>query len=216
MTDEIIRSGSRLAYQVDVLRGEAVALNESLTERVADDVRVFVPDGPVPDREDEHVALPVQPTHPTQPAAWQISQEPPSINRLRLLLSVRERLDSVIKLFGAALAWPPPPTSGGAASFISVSSSPARDADAKAAAWLSAQKAELSSLVAQGLEDQARKILADLQKLGGLWKGAAEEKSRMNVLGELDKWLESEVRRREGIEEREEDGPRIFLDGIYT
>jgi hypothetical protein len=213
MTDEIIRSGSRLAYQVDVLRGEAVALNESLTERVAEDIQVFVPETPVPEENGEDTTLPVQ---PAEEGTLQVSQEPTSIQKLRLLLSVRERLNSVIKLFGAALAWPPPPAPSGAASFISVSSSPARDADAKAAAWLSAQKAELSSLVIEGQEDEARKRVSELYELSGIWKSAAEERGRIGVVAELENWIESAVKRRDGIEDREEDGPRVFLDGIYT
>ena len=32
LTDEILRSGSRLVYEVEVLRGDAIALHESLTD----------------------------------------------------------------------------------------------------------------------------------------------------------------------------------------
>jgi hypothetical protein len=205
MTDDIIRSGSRLAYQVDVLRGEALALKESLTERVADDVRVFVPNGKYND----------EPASANQSSLAE-SQEPIAIERLRMLLSVRDRLDSVIKLFGAALAWPSPPASGGATSFISVSSTQSRDADAKAAAWLTAQKNELSGLVAERRDEEAQKRVDDLQELSGIWRSAAEERARMGVVVELEKWVDSEVRRRDGIEDREDEGQRVFFDGIYT
>lgn len=45
LTDEILRSGSRLAYEVEVLRGETLGLSEALTEGLQDDVTKFVPAG---------------------------------------------------------------------------------------------------------------------------------------------------------------------------
>jgi hypothetical protein len=45
LTDEILRSGSRLAYEVEVLRGETLGLSEALTEGLQDDVAKFVPGG---------------------------------------------------------------------------------------------------------------------------------------------------------------------------
>lgn len=45
LTDEILRSGSRLAYEVELLRGETLSLAEALTEGLQDDVVKFVPGG---------------------------------------------------------------------------------------------------------------------------------------------------------------------------
>lgn len=45
LTDEILRSGSRLAYEVELLRGETLSLAEALTEGLQDDVTKFVPEG---------------------------------------------------------------------------------------------------------------------------------------------------------------------------
>ncbi|KAI0441291.1 hypothetical protein F4803DRAFT_431608 [Xylaria telfairii] len=45
LTDEILRSGSRLAYEVELLRGEALSLSELLTDTLHDDVVKFVPGG---------------------------------------------------------------------------------------------------------------------------------------------------------------------------
>jgi hypothetical protein len=217
LTDEFIRSGSRLAYQVDVLRGEAQALHESLTERVADDMRVFVADKrPSHSNGDADVHTPseVEASLPLDAVSALNANEPPAIAQLRMLLSVRARLDSVIQLFGAALTWPPPSTSS---SFISVSSTESRDASAKAAAWMASQKAELGSMVAGRSDVGAKKRVDELRRMLELWKGAAEEKGRAGVVTELDKFVNSEVAKRDGVEDREEDdSQRVFFDGIYT
>lgn len=213
LTDEIIRSGSRLAYQVDVLRGEAQGLNESLTEQVADDIRIFAPESVPRDSDDDKIP---SIDDLDQPNSSNLSTEPVAIERLRILLSVRDRLDNVIKLFGAALAWPPPPAPSGAASFISVSSTPTRDADAKAATWLSSQKVELSSLIVDGNDENARSKVTELKSLVEIWKGGSEERLRLGIISDLEKWIESEIRKRDGIDDPEDESQRAFLSGIYT
>jgi hypothetical protein len=45
LTDDILRSGSRLAYEVELLRGETLSLAETLTEGLHDDISKFVPGG---------------------------------------------------------------------------------------------------------------------------------------------------------------------------
>ncbi|KAL8282236.1 hypothetical protein RB597_009776 [Gaeumannomyces tritici] len=45
LTDEILRSGSRLAYEVELLRGETLGLAETLAEGLQDDIAKFVPGG---------------------------------------------------------------------------------------------------------------------------------------------------------------------------
>src|SRR6202012_2923462 len=45
LTDDILRSGGRLAYQVEVLRGETIGLTETLTDGLKDDITRFVPSG---------------------------------------------------------------------------------------------------------------------------------------------------------------------------
>lgn len=44
LTDDILRSGARLAYEVDLLRGEAIGLSEALNEGLQDDIALFVPE----------------------------------------------------------------------------------------------------------------------------------------------------------------------------
>ncbi|KAK7751943.1 hypothetical protein SLS62_006086 [Diatrype stigma] len=45
LTDDILRSGSRLAYEVELLRGETLGLSEALSEGLHQDIVKFVPDG---------------------------------------------------------------------------------------------------------------------------------------------------------------------------
>jgi hypothetical protein len=45
LTDDILRSGARLAYEVEVLRGETIGLTETLTDGVKGDIEKFLPGG---------------------------------------------------------------------------------------------------------------------------------------------------------------------------
>ncbi|OJD12546.1 hypothetical protein AJ78_06873 [Emergomyces pasteurianus Ep9510] len=47
LTDEILRGGGRLAYEVEVLRGEAVGLVDALGEGLEEDIGRFVPGGKI-------------------------------------------------------------------------------------------------------------------------------------------------------------------------
>ena len=151
LTDEILRSGSRLAYEVELLRGETLSLAEALSEGLQDDVVKFVPDG-LQDRVaetkasstlDSHgasshqrrlsVAAPGPPPAGTQqegdpepsaavPAEPVAPTDPSSITQLRTLTLVRSRLDSVIKTFGEAMEFVFPPSEiSVSSSFLSVS-----------------------------------------------------------------------------------------------
>ncbi|KAL2116732.1 hypothetical protein VTJ04DRAFT_8900 [Mycothermus thermophilus] len=45
LTNDILRSGGRLAYEVELLRGETITLAETLSDRLEDDISKFVPNG---------------------------------------------------------------------------------------------------------------------------------------------------------------------------
>src|SRR5579871_3491772 len=45
LTDEILRSGGRLAYEVDVLRGETINLSETINDTLIPDIKLFLPTG---------------------------------------------------------------------------------------------------------------------------------------------------------------------------
>ncbi|EGO56600.1 hypothetical protein NEUTE1DRAFT_65269 [Neurospora tetrasperma FGSC 2508] len=144
LTDDILRSGSRLAYEVELLRGETLSLAETLTEGLQEDVAKFVPSGisipeapaptPAPattpassqQQQQQQHQQPPQPETPAEVSAATAEeeepQEPPHITQLRTLTLVRSRLDSVIQTFGSAIDFVFPPSEISAvSSFLSVS-----------------------------------------------------------------------------------------------
>jgi hypothetical protein len=146
LTDDILRSGSRLAYEVELLRGETLGLAESLTEGLHEDIEKFVPGGlqntttvskataPGTDGQETGrqrsfsvlaAAAPPSSDGQDPPATGETAvtpDEPSYITQLRTLTLVRSRLDSVIKTFGDAMefVFPPSEVSVGS-SFLSVS-----------------------------------------------------------------------------------------------
>lgn len=145
LTDEILRSGSRLAYEVEVLRGETVGLSEALTDGLSDSISNFVPSGldihlarqpstsSAPRRRSSTITGPKPALEAETKAeaaeqdagaenAGEAALEPAYITQLRTLTSVRARLDTVIKTFGDAMSWTFPPSELSVSSaFLSVS-----------------------------------------------------------------------------------------------
>lgn len=148
-TDEILRGGSRLAYEVELLRGQAVGLADVFTESLQDDLRKFLPEeelraaengkspkakkgsGNTADRrgeeeeEEAETEAAATTTRSDADAGDQDSNslDPEYIKNLRTLNLVRSRLDQVVRAFGEAIDWPvsPPPSEASvASSFISV------------------------------------------------------------------------------------------------
>lgn len=144
LTNDILRSGGRLAYEVELLRGETLGLAETLSEGLEDDIAKFVPGGiketitePRPAADSHGVSshhrrmsifVPPPPVAATEdkvagsaePAA--APDEPAYIAQLRTLTLVRSRLDSVIKTFGDAMEFVFPPSEVSvSSSFLSVS-----------------------------------------------------------------------------------------------
>jgi hypothetical protein len=188
LTDEIIRSGARLAYEVEVLRGETTGLTDSLDNGLKKDVELLAP----PPAKQASDATASDTT--SQP-------EPEYLSSLRTLSTLRARLDSVIQVFGAATAWPVAPSevsSGGvASSFISVSAPEAteenRNREAKAKEYTEALRSEINSLLSTndvaGLEAAAERV-EELRVLAEVWKGTAEEKARTRVVEGLVRMME--------------------------
>lgn len=117
LTDDILRTGGRLAYEVELLRGETTGLSELLDERLKADIQRFVPADPtthasITSNGETTKSNDAENTHDTPatsapPAAD--NPEPDHITRLRTLTHVRQRLDSVIQTFNEAMQWPLPP-----------------------------------------------------------------------------------------------------------
>jgi hypothetical protein len=184
LTDEIIRSGARLAYEVEVLRGETTGLTDSLEHGLKKDIELLAP-----------------PKQTNEQAEDTSQSEPEYLQTLRTLSTLRARLDSVIQVFGAATAWPVAPSevsSGGvASSFISVSAPEAteenRNREAKAKEYTEALRTEISTLLSSndvaGLEAAAERV-EEWRVLAEVWKGTAEEKARTRVVEGLVRMME--------------------------
>ncbi|OAP59391.1 hypothetical protein AYL99_06689 [Fonsecaea erecta] len=207
LTDEIIRSGNRLAYEVEVLRGDANGFHELLTDSLRHDISQFVNNevtGNVPptlnsEADDEGTLQNVE-----------LENEPDFMTRLRLLGKVKARLESVITIFGEAMKWPIPPSELSMASnLISVSSpelgiqSTAEDDKAREA--LKSIRAEIDDLLGQesagytNLEAASQRV-DEYRKLAILWKGTGEEKARVKFVDSLAKLVED---RRKTLDARE-------------
>ena len=206
LTDDIIRASSRLAYEVEVLRGEAVGLSETLHDTLADDIKRFWPEAFQEDGAkaveaeapldfnghggDEHVSQQLPDT-----------RVPPSLDQLQTLATVKDRLESVVKVFGQAMEWVLPPSERSvASSFISVSSpdvqSDVQDREAKGQAFATRMRAEMATLVATGPagQEEARRRVKELRRLANVWKGTAEEKARIRLVESLAKLVEDKQR----------------------
>lgn len=227
LTDEILRSGSRLAYEVEVLRGETLGLSEALSEGLQDDIVKFVPGGL-----DEHLVgrkhslgvsggsrtrastVTTLPKTPIMEEPPMLSTDPEYIAQLRTLTSVRRRLDTVIKTFGDAMSWTFPPSEVSVSSaFLSVSApetgSEAHSMEEKGQQVSKRLRDEIMDILdttsdpVDGVEAAAKRV-EELKDLAKVWKGTAEEKARVKFVETLAKLVEE--RHRELLREAEKDG----------
>jgi hypothetical protein len=198
LTDEIIRSGSRLAYEVEVLRGETLGLSDALDNDLRKDIDTFTSG---PEREEEENATREGADLSTAAATEGVKEsaetEPEYLERLRTLTTIHERLDAVIKTFGSAMAWPIAPSELSlASSFISVSapdgSDDTRSREDKGKEFSDKLRQEINDLLATGLEgvDAANARVAGLRDLAEVWKGTAEEKARFKQVDTLQKLVD--------------------------
>ncbi|MCJ1301213.1 hypothetical protein MMC08_004012 [Hypocenomyce scalaris] len=232
LTDDILRSGSRLAYEVEILRGEATSLTEALTEGPQGDITKFVPEGlivPSSNKQTTEDAPITQSPHnqlengdnPTT------QSEPPQISHLRTLTLVRQRLDAVIHTFDLAMSWPLPPSLTASSlslpsSLISVSApdpttsniSPSQEEKGQEVARK--LRDEISNLIlsdaGEGGIESARLRVEELRDLAGVWKGTAEERARVKFVEGLAKMIEEEeVKRQQQESARVSGGGRNAL-----
>ncbi|KAI1196858.1 hypothetical protein F5X97DRAFT_304134 [Nemania serpens] len=177
LADDILRSGSRLAYEVELLRGETLSLSEALTDVLHDDVALFVPDGlqeqvaetkgsgtnnTSQSRRASTAATLPQPPPPPPPAtttpldaAATTPADPVFITQLQTLTLVRSRLDAVVKTFGDAMEFVFPPSEVSvSSSFLSVSApepgSAERSTEEKGQKVLREFREEIAGLLVSG------------------------------------------------------------------
>jgi hypothetical protein len=212
LTDEILRSGSRLAYEVEVLRGETLGLSEALTEGLHDDVVKFVPAGleselarkPTTSRaRSSTMTIPKTPIAESASTNTNKVADPPYITELRTLTLVRSRLDTVIKTFGDAMSWTFPPSEVSVtSSFLSVSApepgSDAHSTEEKGQQVSKQLREEIAGLLAaddpiNGIEAAAKRV-EELKELALVWKGTAEERARNKFVESLAKMVEDRHR----------------------
>ncbi|OAQ98602.1 hypothetical protein LLEC1_03930 [Akanthomyces lecanii] len=191
LTDDIVRSGSRLAYEVELLRGETLCLQETMHETLQDDIAQFLPEGvrgrkekerESPAGEDEketgddgkdnpkektaHAELPL----PTGAKADSTSNEPTYVQQLRTLTLVRSRIETVVKTFGDAMDFGFPPSE------LSVSSS-----------FLSVSAPEPGS-EQQSSEERGQQTLKKLRdEINGLLRPAAPDSSNADPVAGIEK-----------------------------
>jgi hypothetical protein len=201
LTDDILRSGARLAYEVDVLRGEAIGLSEALNEGLQDDIALFT----VPNEADIVADAQVEGRSEADKVETSAaSKEPAYIGQLRTLSHVKQRLESVIKVFGEAMQWSLPPSEVSlTSSFISVSGpepgSDSHSREEKGREFADSLRAEIADLIvtaddrAEGHEAALTRIAA-LKDLAEVWKGTAEEKARIRFVEALATLADNRLR----------------------
>ncbi|KAK8078444.1 hypothetical protein PG996_004614 [Apiospora saccharicola] len=224
LTDDILRSGSRLAYEVELLRGETLSLSEALSDGLQEDVAKFVPNGLQGQLEskksatDEGVPRTPAPTTPapTDATSKNVTMEDPEyISQLQTLALVRSRLDSVIKTFGDAMEFVFPHLS-----FLLHAGGRDHSTEEKGQQVLKQFKEDIITLLSTskdpvaGIEKAAQRI-EELKELLVVWNGTAEEKGRTKFIDTLAKLVED--RHKELLEQankREpEPAPRKSTEG---
>ncbi|KAL5594081.1 hypothetical protein BROUX41_001128 [Berkeleyomyces rouxiae] len=212
LTDDILRSGSRLAYEVELLRGETLSFSETLDETLQDEFKKFVPEGV-----DSTTVLLPRPTASLEtappPSATDLKDpdfngdslklnpnDPECIRQLQTLTTVRSRLDSVIQTFGDAMEFVFPPSElSVTSSFLSVSApepgSDDQSSEERGQQVLKKLRQEISDLLddkedpVTGVEKAALRI-EQLKDLNTVWKGTAEEKGRAKFIESLAAMVE--------------------------
>ncbi|KAK0943243.1 hypothetical protein LTR29_005227 [Friedmanniomyces endolithicus] len=206
LTDEIIRSGSRLAYEVEVLRGDTTGLTDVLDNRLKKEIELMAPRRDALNGEHLEHEVDTSSPHDEDPSRASSTNEPECLNQLRTLTAVRSRLDAVIQVFGDAMAWPLAPSelssSGAASSLLSISGpasdADARDREAKSKVYMETLRAEINDQTGTGDEitslAAAAARLEDLRGLAEVWKGTVEEKARLRLVESLLRPVEERLR----------------------
>lgn len=223
LTDDILRTSSRLAYEVELLRGEALSLADSLSSRgnLHESIRKFVPEGldkasqspetphtpPKTRHSSQEQILPLKRNAHDQPRTPDASfaSEPEALPQLRTLMHVRAQLQTVIQRFNLALSFPLPPSLLATTTSSLISVSPPnqdRDLESKGQAALSRLRQEVLDLLADaegrgGGVDRARERVGELREICELWKGTGEEKARLRWVDGLELMVDDEIQKKD-------------------
>lgn len=208
-TDEILRSGSRLAYEVEILRGDANGLYEVLTDTLQDDIRTLGHGRPAIAPENttsEDIAAEAPPPDPESGSAKGASNsnEPRFISQLRMLSQVKARLEDVINVFGEAMEWPIAPSELSITSSLIIVSAPEPGSDThtreeKAREAAKRLRSEVTNLLDSddggyaSIEAAATRV-ESLRSLMTVWKGTAEEKARTKFVDSLARLIDDRIK----------------------
>ena len=205
LTDDILRSGGRLAYEVEILRGETGSLSDVLVDGLADEIARFVPGGLKPQqirrrsstiKTGEDIVIEAEKTQAKQELEQNVDPQnaADAITRLRTLALVRDRLESVVKVFGAAADWTVPPSDVNMRStFISVAGPEAEDTEIRekrGKAWQDMTREEVGDMVVRDGYEAAVARVDEFAELAGVWKGTSEEKARQKFVEGLRKLVD--------------------------
>uniref|UniRef100_A0A8H7TQZ9 Uncharacterized protein n=1 Tax=Bionectria ochroleuca TaxID=29856 RepID=A0A8H7TQZ9_BIOOC len=179
LTDDILRSGSRLAYEEDIEKfvpGGLKAAREERKDGASDDGR----------------GSPTSETAEEEADIVEDAGDPPYVKQLQTLTLVRERLEAVIRTFGDAMD-----------SFLSVSApepgSQQQSSEDKGQEVLRKLREEISNLLLRsedpvdGIAKAAERI-EELKLLTTVWKGTSEEHGRNKFIESLAKMVEDRHR----------------------
>ncbi|KAI9808341.1 MAG: hypothetical protein M1826_004354 [Phylliscum demangeonii] len=212
LADDIVRSGSRLAYEVEVLQGDADGLSDALAEGLTADLQKLTSNGIELDPPEGRNGRPHM-SWKHEEAGNGVHEDEQDMGfssdhaegesssylaRLHTLTTVKERLESVIQVFGDAMEWTLPPSEISiTSSFISVSApEPGSDSfsqEERGRAVAKHLKDEITSLLAaeNGIELASQRV-QQLRELARVWKGTAEEKARNKFVDGLAKLVEDQ------------------------
>ncbi|RKF64179.1 hypothetical protein OnM2_020090 [Erysiphe neolycopersici] len=218
LTDEILRSGNRLAYEVEILRENTLNLSEALTGVLHDDLAKFVPTGINNDQKRENEVLETTNSTPKLESHALKNHEPSFLKELRTLTLVKSRLEEVIKTFGDAMLWSFPPSEvSTVSSFLSVSGpdigsgSEGTSMEEKGQQVSKKIRCEISELLnsgdpISGIELAAKRV-EELKELVIVWKGTSEERARLKFIESLARMVED--RHRDLLRDTENDSRSI-------
>lgn len=203
LTDEILRSGNRLAYEVEVLRSDANSFYDLLTDALKDDIAQFVTEYAESAGEvNTDISGQIEGSAPAGKDV-KTDRDPEFIRQLRSLGLMKARLEAVINVFGEALKWPIPPSDVSMATLISASAPELGVAnsaeDDRAREYTRQLRNEITLLLDSdggsyaGL-DAATKKVDEFKSLAEVWKGTAEEKARTRVVESLMKIIDDRKR----------------------
>lgn len=169
LTDDILRTSARLAYEVELLRGDALGLVDSLDQG-----------GPLATAIAEFVPTPLYEKGDAKLIEEQ-REAAPELAQLEQLHVIRSRLMEVVQVFNSALSFSLPPSVLQAAnsSFISIQA-PNEDpkAEERGLAAMQHIREEFDEVLRSDDSSLLRNKVQEYRDLSQVWTGTNEEKAR--------------------------------------